>query len=41
MLAKQETRKRLIIYKNTYILKLLLNVVTAETETVVSGNKNL
>jgi hypothetical protein len=29
--------KKFIIYKNVYLLKLLLNVVTAVTEALVSG----
>jgi hypothetical protein len=33
--------KTFIMYKKTYILKLLLNIVTAEIEAFVSGNKFL
>jgi hypothetical protein len=39
LLTKQTMRTKFIIYKNTYILKLLLNVVTAGIEVLVSGNK--
>jgi hypothetical protein len=36
LIPKQAARKRNVLYtKNTYILKPLLNVVTARTETLV------
>jgi hypothetical protein len=38
LLTKQTTRKK---QKNTYMLKLLLDVVTAGIEALVSGNKFL
>jgi hypothetical protein len=38
LLAKLATRKMLFYTKITYILKLLLNVVTDEIEASVSGN---
>jgi hypothetical protein len=42
LLTKQAMRKMYYIQKkNTYILKLLLNVVTAGIEGLVSGNKFL
>jgi hypothetical protein len=43
LLTKHAMRKEIILYKkNTYILKLLLNVVTAGIEAlVISGNKFL
>jgi hypothetical protein len=35
-------RKKLLYKKNTYLLQLLLNIVTAETEAlVILGNKFL
>jgi hypothetical protein len=40
LLLKQAMRKRMLIYtKNIYIFKLLLNIVTARIEALVSGNK--
>jgi hypothetical protein len=36
LLPKQATRNNLIIYKNTYILKLLLNAVTTVIEQGIS-----
>jgi hypothetical protein len=40
LLTKQTTRKNLLYAKNTYILKLLQNLVTAGIEAfVVSGNR--
>jgi hypothetical protein len=42
LLKIQAMRKKLLYTKNTFILELLLNVVTAGTEAlVVSGNHNL
>jgi hypothetical protein len=42
MLTKQAMRKNnFIVYQNTYILKLLLNSVTAGIEALVSGEKLL
>jgi hypothetical protein len=42
LLTKQAMRKKLLYIKNTYILKLLLNKVTAEMEALVAlGNKFL
>jgi hypothetical protein len=42
MLTKQATSKKLLYTNNTYILKLLLNVVTAGIETLfILGNKFL
>jgi hypothetical protein len=43
LLTKQAVReKKMLLYtKNTFILKLLLNIVTAGTEAFVSGNKFL
>jgi hypothetical protein len=42
LLTKQAMRKELLYIKNTYILKLLLNVVTIGSELLVeSGNKFL
>jgi hypothetical protein len=35
LLTKQAARKRAFYIKNTFILKLLLNVVTAGTEALV------
>jgi hypothetical protein len=34
LLAKQAMRKKLLYIKNTYILKLLQNIVTAGTEAI-------
>jgi hypothetical protein len=40
MLTKQAMRKTILYTKNTYILKLVLNVVTTGIEALVlSGNK--
>jgi hypothetical protein len=42
LLAKQAVRKKIIICtKNMYMLKLLLNIVTAGSEALVSGSKFL
>jgi hypothetical protein len=42
LLTKQAIRKKVLYTKNMYILKLLLNIVTATIEAlVVSGNKSL
>jgi hypothetical protein len=41
LLTKEATSKMYYIQKNTYILKLLLNVITAEIEELLSGNKFL
>jgi hypothetical protein len=41
LLAKQEMRKILLYTENTYIHKLLLNVVTTGIEALVSWNKFL
>jgi hypothetical protein len=41
LLTKQAMRKKTLHTKNTYILKLLLNIVIAGIETLVSGNKFL
>jgi hypothetical protein len=41
LLTKQAMRKNVIIYRNMYILKLLLNVVTAGIDALVSENKVL
>jgi hypothetical protein len=37
LLTKQEMRKNVLYTKNTYILKLLLNIVTATIEALVLG----
>jgi hypothetical protein len=39
LLRKLAMRKNVLYTKNIYILKLLLNVVTAGIEALVSGNK--
>jgi hypothetical protein len=42
MLTKQAMRKNVLYTKNIYILKLLLNIVTAGTAALaISGNKVL
>jgi hypothetical protein len=41
LLTKQEMRKNFLYTKNICILKLILNVVTAGIEALVSGNKFL
>jgi hypothetical protein len=42
LLTKQATRKKMLHPNNTYVLKLLLNVVTAGIKAlVVSQNKSL
>jgi hypothetical protein len=40
-LTKQTSRKNLLWTINLYILQLLLNLATARTEVLVSGNKSL
>jgi hypothetical protein len=37
-LLTKQAMKKILYAKNTYILKLLLNIVTGGTETLVSGN---
>jgi hypothetical protein len=39
--VNKTNNEKIYIYKNTYILKLLLNVVTARTEALLSWNKFL
>jgi hypothetical protein len=42
LLTKQGMRKKKLLYtKNTYVLMLLLNVITGGIEALVSGNKFL
>jgi hypothetical protein len=41
LLTKQAMGKRVLHIKNTYMLKLIINLLTDETEAIVSGNKFL